>query len=505
MKKKILALFLAATMTVGMGMTVFAEGGNYSITINQIQNTTAKHTYEAYQIFSGVYDSATGKLSDVDWGANVDAANGVTYKGTTYMNASDLAEVLTTETDARDFATVIADYITGTPAATETEESAGAGVTLTGLKDGYYFVKDKDNSLDGSSDSYSRYIIEIAGNDVEATAKADVPSTEKKVTDVNDTTNTMSEWQDSADYDIGDAVPFQFSSTIVDNIDEYQNAYIYTFHDIESKGLTFNEDSVTMTVGGDEYTDFTVVTETEDGCTFEIVTGDLRGVAKAGDTLVVSYTSTLNENANIGSLGNTNKMYLEYTNNPNGDGTGKTPEDTVIVFTYQVRVDKVAEKEDGEPLVGAEFTLEKNVNGTWEFVDCIELTEENAETATFTFRGIDDGEYRLQETKTPAGYNTISDEYVYFTVVANHVAVSDAPSLESLSGNMKDGLVGSYTFVRESDNEDTLATKIINKSGSILPSTGGIGTTIFYIVGVVCVLGGGAVLFTRKRMSREEI
>lgn len=507
MKKKILALLLAATMTIGMGMTTFAAEGNYSITINQIKDATAVHTYEAYQIFTGVFDTETKKLSDVEWGANINLNGGVSYKGNTYTVASELADVLSNETDARDFSLVIASHITGAPQATATEVTAGAGVTLSGLKDGYYLVKDKDGSLNGADDSYTRYIIQIAGTDVATDAKADVPSTEKKVVDTNDSTGETTGWQDSADYDIGDEVPFQFSSTIVSNIAMYVEPYVYTFHDVESAGLTFNPASVSITVGGAAYTDFTVVTNPTDGCTFEIVTGDLRNIAKAGDKVVVNYTATLNNAAVIGKVGNTNKMKLEYSNNPNGEGTGFTPEDTVIVFTYQVRVDKVAESENGAPLVGAEFTLEKynKAADKWEFVDCVELTEENAETATFTFKGIDDGSYRLAETKTPTGYNTISDEYIYFTVVANHVAVADAPTLESLTGDVVDGLVGSYTFVRELENNDTLATKIVNKSGSILPSTGGIGTTIFYVVGVVCVLGGGAVLFTRKRMSREEI
>lgn len=517
MKKNILALMMAAVLTMGMSVTAYAEETvpaqeSYSITIGQIENATEKHTYEAYQIFKGDLLEKDGKkiLSNIEWGDNIDIKDGVEYKGNTYgeKDAAKLAEALSKESDAEEFAKVIAEHIFGDPKATATEAEVGQGVTLSGLEDGYYFVKDKDESLDGAADSYSRYMIQIAGTDVTVTAKADVPSTEKKVKDINDTTGEGTDWQDSADYDIGDVIPFQFSSTIVANIDKYVDPYIYTFHDVESAGLTFNENSVSMTVGGEEYTDFTVVTNPTDGCTFEVVTGDLKGVAKAGDKIVVEYTSTLNENAVIGATGNTNKMHLEYSNNPNGEGTGETPEDTVIAFTYKVVVNKVSDTVvDGknQPLVGAEFTLEKKLeDGTWKAIDCIELTEENADpTAIFTFEGIDDGEYRLQETKTPEGYNTISDEYVYFTVTADHTVLSDSPQLVSLNGNTATGLVGTYTFAA-TEKMDELATTIENKSGSLLPSTGGMGTTIFYVLGGILVIGAGVVLFTRKRMSVEE-
>ena len=522
MKKRILALMMAAVLTMGMSMTAFAAEG-YSITINQIENATEKHTYEAYQIFKGKLAEDNKTLSNIEWGENVDYSAGVTYKGVTYTEASALAEALKEETDAKDFASTIAEYIIGAPKATATEDEPGSGVTLSDLPDGYYFVKDKDGSLDGDADSYSRYMIQIAGNNVNVTAKADVPSTEKKVKDKNDTEDTETEWQDSADYDIGDAIPFQFSSTIVKNIADYKNPYVYTFHDEECKGLTFNND-VTMTVGGITYTDFTVVTEgLTDGCTFEVITGDLRKVAQPGDKVVVNYTSTLNENAVIGSVGNRNKMKLKYTNNPNGDGTGETPEDEVIVFTYKVVINKV--DENNKPLAGAEFTLFKKYTDGYKEVKKLSATPLDAEgneltvdengiatdkagnvkeiaSYTFSFKGLDDGQYKLEETTTPDGYNTMDP--VEFKVVATHTNDGDENPLQltDLNGNPVDGSID-LGFTAKID-DGSLNADVVNKQGSLLPSTGGIGTTIFYVIGGILVIGAGVILFTRKRMSVED-
>lgn len=495
MKKRLFALFLAAAMTLGMSMSVFAAEeptpGNYSITVGQIANATTQHTYEAYQVFVGDL-SKDGKLSNVTWGANVTGP--VTFNGVEYKTAADLAKGLE-GADAAAFAQAVT--LTGAPVATATETAVGSGVVFSGLQAGYYIVKDQEGSLTGENDSYSQYMVQVVGN-VNVTAKADVPSTTKKITDINDSTGTVEALQDSADYDIGDDIPFQFESTIVNNIANYKNAYVYTFHDKESAGLTFNKDSVKMTVDGKDYTAFTVNTNTADGCTFEIVTGDLKGVAKQGDKVVVTYTSKLNENAVVGAAGNPNEMYLEYSNNPNGEGTGKTPVDKVIAFTYKVVVEKVDEKQ--QPLAGAEFALQKKVGEEWVTLELVK----NTEGTVFTFTGLDDGEYQIMETATPSGYNTISDKAIPFTVVAQHDKDSADPKLTSLTGEVKSGLVGTYVFAPDKE-AGALTSKIVNQSGAILPSTGGIGTTIFYIIGIVLVCGAGAILFVRKRMGNEEV
>lgn len=489
MKKKILALLLAATMALGMSMTVCAAATK-SITITAPANANEAHTYGAYQIFTGDLTEDGKTLSNIQWGANIAEGTAVTYNGTEYAKAAELAKALSDETDAKAFATAIASYITGSPVATKTQASATDTVQFD-LAPGYYLIKDESALTD---DAFSRYMIQLAA-DVTVTAKADKPSTQKKIQDVNDSTGETTDWQDSADYDIGDEIPYQFTSTIVANIADYEDPYVYTFHDKQSAGLTFNADSVSVTVNG-VAVPFTVDTNTADGDTFDVVTGDLRSVAKPGDVVEVLYTATLNSDAIIGSAGNPNTMYLEYSNNPNGEGTGKTPEDTVIAFTYTVEVDKVDEK--GEPLSGAEFALEKLVNGEWVVLELVA----NDDKTVFTFKGLDDGNYRISETKTPAGYNTISDKYVPFVVTAQHEVLADMPQLTDLTGNVESGLVGEYKFVADK-TPGTIVTSIVNQSGSILPSTGGIGTTIFYIVGLILVCGACIVLFVRKKMSAE--
>lgn len=514
MKKKLFAFILAAAMTLGMSMSVFAAEdpaptGNYSITVTPQSEATVTHVFDAYQVFYGDLSKKGDTLSNIHWGSGISGE--FVFKGEKYSTAVDgdaarLAKVLSTEQDAKDLAESVTftNVVAGSAEGVVTKNDDGTytrnNAVIQNLAAGYYIVKDRDGSLDGKNDSYSNYMVQVVGN-ATVTAKADVPSTQKKVKDVNDSTGEATDYQDSADYDIGDAIPFQFSSTVVSNIDAY-SSYVYTFHDKEDAGLTFNKDSVVVKLGdttlNSNYTVNVTDSETE---TFSVAVDLKAAGAKAGQVVTVEYTSTLNEKAVIGAVGNKNKMYLEYSNNPNGDGTGKTKEDVVIVFTYKVDVNKF--DENNEPLTGADFSVEKKLaNGSWKVL----TVEKNTSGDVFTVKGIDDGEYRLKETVTPNGYNTISDKYVYFTVTAEHDVLSDSPALKSLTANAhavdaNEALVGTYKFLAQ---EGTLSTGIVNQSGAILPSTGGIGTTIFYIVGGLLVVVAGSVIFVRKRMSREE-
>ena len=337
--------------------------------------------------------------------------------------------------------------------------------------------------------------------DVTITPKADVPEFEKKVEDTNDTTGETSDWQDSADYDIGDRVPFQLKGTVADNYDDYK-VYQFIFHDQESDGLTFDASSVKVYVDGSEITtDFRVESPTEDGHTFDVIFDNLKTIDSVhnGSVITVKYESTLNENAVIGSAGNPNTANLEFSNNPNneqGGETGETPDDTVIVFTFKTIINKV----DGEnqSLTGAEFTLEKKIKDDtaeggfrWEAVAVVK----DDKGTEFTFSGLDDGDYRLTETVTPAGYNTIAP--IEFTIIAEHDASSDNPTLASLNGN---ATTGEITFT-SNISDGSLSADVVNQSGATLPETGGIGTTIFYSVGGLLVVVAGILLITRKRMS----
>lgn len=512
--KKLASLLLALVMVLSLAVTAFAdEPTTYSITIN---NSTAGHTYEAYQIFTG--DLATNEagnkvLSNIVWGSGVSEA-GQTALG----DAAAKAETLKTEADAKAFAKAVAPYLT-TAAGSANTVTDGKYV-ISGLAAGYYLVKDQDGSLTGDNDSYTEYIIQVVGN-VTATPKSDVPKVQKKVKDINDSTDTTeTDWQDSADYDIGDSIPFQLKATLANNVSSY-TTYKVVFHDTLSKGLTYNNDAKVY-IGDTETNGFTVTaTVNADGgtTTLTVSCDDVKALGAGNSSVItVEYTVKLNENAVLGSAGNPNEVYLEYSNNPNksengNNETGETPKDVVIVFTYKTIINKV--DSENAPLTGAAFKLEKLIKGkdgaagTWTTVK--EFTVDET-TTSFTFSGLDDGQYKLTETKTPAGYNTIDP--IYFVIEATHDVTADAPTLKTLNAYLTDANGNKQTEMKdgESVNIDlgavdltagSITTTVVNKSGSELPSTGGIGTTIFYVLGSVLVIGAAVLLVTKKRMSTK--
>lgn len=488
--KKLFGFFCAFALILGMNVIpASAEGTTYSITIN---NSTEGHTYEAYQIFTGDLAEKNGQkvLSNIVWGSSVSEA-GKTALG----NAAAKAETLKKEADAEAFAKEVAPYLT-TAAGSANSVTDGKYV-ISGLAAGYYLIKDQDGSLTGDNDSYTEYIVKVVGN-VEQKPKSDVPTVEKKVKDINDSTDdAMTDWQDSADHDIDDSVPFQLKATLANNVSSY-TTYKVVFHDTLSKGLKYNNDAKVY-IDGKETNGFTITpTENEDGTTTLTVScNDVKALGAGNSSVItVDYTATLNGNAVIGSAGNPNKVKLEYSNNPNksesgNNETGNTPEDVVVVFSYKVIVNKKDDK--GNSLTGAEFTLEKYNKSTNEW-KAIAVVKNEAGT-TFTFSGLDDGNYRLTETKTPAGYNTIDP--IEFTITAEHSLELADPALISLSGN---ATTGEPTFTSNT-TEGSLSADVVNRAGATLPETGGMGTTLFYVAGAGLVLVAVVLLITRKRMN----
>lgn len=489
--KKLLAIAVSAMMILATLTTVFAAD-NY--TISAPKGST--HTYKVFQIFTG--DLADGVLSNVKWGKNGTGTPGEAVDQTVL---DELAALDANASDTTKLETI-------TQYASIDDTSAYGEVTAESplsAPAGYYLIKDKDNSVTGD-DAYTLYIVQVVG-DVTITPKSDTPEFQKKVKDTNDSeANSTTDWQDSADYDIGDAVPFQLKGTVADNYADYDH-YYFAFHDKEEDGLTFNADSVKVSVDGVEITEgYAVVTNTTDGCTFEVVFQDLKTIesVRAGSVITVEYTSTLNEHAVLGSQGNVNQAKLEFSNNPNsewnGEGkpeTGETPWDNVIVFTYKVVVNKVDSQNNA--LTGAGFTLyKKDANGNYVAIG----TELKGEAlTTFTWTGLDDGDYKLEETTTPAGYNSIAD--ITFTVTADHTITWENQArtsiLTSLSGTAASGEI---TFTPDI-SAGSLTTTVQNKKGSTLPETGGIGTTIFYALGGILVVGAGVLLVTKKRMGSQ--
>ena len=405
-------------------------------------------------------------------------------------------------------------------------------------------MKNKDNSLTDSNDFYTAYIMQVVG-DVTVKPKGDKPHVDKKIKEGDQLVDTN-------EASIGDKVSYVATSQVPDmsNYDKY----FFIMNDTMSKGLDFNND-VNITIDGktlNKGEDFEVVsTKNGDGTTsIRIVFKDFIKYKEQKDAKIeVSYSATLNKDAEIGTNPNTNKIDLEYSNNPNynykgenepqpGEPTGKTPEIETETYTTELTVKKTDAK--NQILRGAEFTLTgngvnvvlvteskfvENANGdywklkdgtytttapeaatedkydstTTKYAEQTAITVKGAgqaeidvkgyvdpDTGEITFTGLGAGDYTLTETVTPNGYNTIAP--IEFKISF------DAGTKKFDSDNEAIKLQG----------DNTLYTTVINKSGAELPSTGGIGTTIFYVVGGLLVVGAGIVLVTKKRMGKAE-
>ena len=484
----------ASTATAVEGETATAVKTSYTISFP----TDAKyqgHTYEVYQIFTGDFDGKV--LSNVKYGENGTKTAGTEVTAEELKQLTDVNVEGKTDQEKLDVIKTFAKLETPVATLTKTDTSYAAAP-------GYYLIKDKDDSVSGN-DANTLYITKVVG-DVAISPKSDVPSFEKKVKDTNDSTGETSDWQDSADYDFGDKVPFQLKATLPSNYADYKTYYL-AFHDVEETGLSFNADSVKVAVDGKavDAANYTVkTTGLTDGCTFEVVFTDLKtavAAAKAGSVITVDYTSTLTKQAVLGNQGNVNKAKLQFSNNPNSEQggestpTGETPWDNVIVFTYEVVVNKV--NENKKALKGAAFKLEKKLNGGTT-TPVKEFTA--GEDTSFTFSGLDDGDYILTETATPAGYNTIKP--ITFTVTAEHniewTTGERVDVLTKLNGNAASGEI---TFTADLP-AGSLTTNVVNVKGSNLPSTGGMGTVLLYVAGIaVFVLAGATLVMALRRRN----
>ena len=583
--KRLMAVMFALTLTLGMGTRVYAEGtaeGPYTITINKNSTDKAAHTYGAYQIFKGDLKeegegtTKTTVLSNIQWGDNVTPATLITnLKGidafkdlAVNASAATVAKAISDANLAKDsdgakaLADAIAASVTSPKGTAEIAADATSG-TITGLPAGYYVVKDTA-AVSGEGAS-TRYILEVVSN-VTVTEKASIPTVIKKVKEKNDSEaaaegTNPTDWQDGADYDIGDYVPFKITGKTADRADEYYKYHV-TFIDDQSEGLDAPK-QFKITVLGEE---LTLANEAEAtatvtvkkikitasivaaGADFQIKVafentdneGKTEGFVKLGDAvksqdIVVEYTSKLNESAVIGTPGNPNEVNMKFSNNPNltdDSEEGETPKDKVVVFTYEIKALKVEPTSDAaidqaayealsdaqkaeyvkvgdkyqktQALSGAGFTLYKKVGS-----DYVQVGEEITGKTTFEFKGTDAGEYKLVETTVPGGYNKADD--IEIKVEATYNTDSADPKLTSLTVSPDTaGFVVESTSTTTGEGDDAVTTttysgnivgKILNQKGSTLPSTGGIGTTIFYVLGGLLVAGAGIVLVARKKAA----
>ena len=535
--KTTLALLMAVLLLSGIAATACAQGEPLG------------HTYEAYQIFSGKNSTnpdpnATDPvLVDIDWGTGVDGAALLTA----LIGNSDFNPA--TPFDANTSAREIAEYLSQ-----QQDDDAvmlafgrlayqyrivGAGIpcenNVTPVDAGYYLVVDaSDLDSNPTHSAYNTALLQMTQKGPFTIAlKTSVPTLEKKVKDKNDSTDSdYSGWQDSADHDVNDIVPFQV--TVELGSLKYFKTYTLVLHDTLSSGLTLIQgDSnypVTLEcVQGQSRSAITNYTLSAVGTDITVTCKDVKPYTTEGVTnkIVLTYYARLNENCIIGSAGNPNDVYLEYSNNPNvpdylpdsssPDGYspnpdkpqsasyGQTPPDRVIVFTYKVTVNKV--DSNNQPLKGAKFELFKEVpnpdpNSTEKLYESLGEID-GTDATVFTWERIDDGNYKLVEKDAPAGYNKLED--VFFTVSADH-DVDDQqtnhpnnPMLISLSGNTTSGTV---TFTG-TESSGTVSSSVVNQSGVVLPETGEEGTRMLYILGSVLLLGGLVLIVTRKRVSGQ--
>ena len=585
--RKLTAVLLSLVMLLALVVPASAAE-NYSITIH---NDKTGHTYEAYQIFAGTVSSdeetngETGgpMLGDITWGSGVDgaallaalkAADEEKYGACT--TAADVAEALGTETataaDAAAFADIAAQHLTATVAGTATAPNDGGNYIIEGLPAGYYLVKDSLQEDDNQTGQVlSDYIVQVLGNVTMEPKDSDIPTLEKKVAEegkgnegkYNQDGGYGTYYNDVADWNIGDSVPFKLIASMPDaaEIAAY-DTYSYTFHDTLDPGLTLEqkagEDQTTFAIyfvntknedpraEGFQYLDaakydVNIVAETN---SFTIAIDDLKTlmVTTAGgqqipatnyDYIVIFYDAVLNANAEIGLPGNENTAYLEFSNNPNGDGTGRTEDDKVIVFTYELDGTKVDGKTQAA-LQNAKFVL---LNGAkseaamvvdgkvkeWvkvateaaaddvqmpeTYEGWLELNQQHngliltsAEGGTFKIAGLDDGTYFLREIQAPNGYNLLEED-------VQLVITADTENGQNWAGEPDQALTALNISVNDGVAQDgVLDTGIVNvtvrnNQGATLPETGGMGTTLFYIIGGLLVVGAGILLVVRIRMK----
>ena len=502
--KKIMALAIAMVMVLAMSVTAFADGETtkYSITIT----APAGHTYQVFQVFTGTPEN--GQLTGLKYGANAKGNTGAA------VSSTDLAALKTisgkTYNNDQEKIADLEQYVDmNNPVAEVASETA-----TVGLAPGFYVIKDTAGPVD---EGLSLYMFQVLDKNLTISAKSDKPSSVKKVQDKNDTTDTaLTGLQDSADYEIGDTIPYTLTFTLPSDYANFKKYYVQ-FYDTMDAGLTYNGNAkiyygASDTTGTDISAAFGTVGTA--GATLKYTINDLKTgtdaqkALQAGDVIKITYEAYLNDAAKTEYDGNKNTYYVNFSRNPNesGDGkpeTGKTPDDVNVVFTYKTVFEKV--DEDGNELLGADFTLYKKMkDGSKVEVTTLgglggkhPIKTSSATSNQFTFKGLDDGTYVLEETKVPDGYNQMPD--LEFTITAGHQIEADNPILETLTGT--DG--AEFTFSKIDVSHGTLTTSITNKSGAVLPSTGGVGTTMFYIVGAILAVGAGILLVTRRRMDAQ--
>lgn len=552
--KKVTAFFLAVVMILAMNCTAFAANDiPFPDVSTEKKADISEHTFTAYQIFKGEVDK-DGNLLKIDWGNGINAsaflralqgdsvfgegeANlfyGIQYdEKATNKSADAVARVM--KEWGSDIITKEDGETIGTPSensklarefarVADANRAAGTGKGKgENLDGGYYLVVDETQFTGDAEDTVRNLSFLQMGNNqpFNPVNKTDVPELEKKVKEKNDSDVTVTDkWGDVADYDIGDDVEFVLTGTLPSDYSSYKT-YKYVFHDTLNAALTLNAKSIKVYIDDTEIKEgFTVATEDIGEDSLRVTFDNLKEntAVTATSVIRVAYTAKLGD-ANVAFNKAENKAHLEYSNDPNHDGTGtpptgETPEDIVVVFSFKLVANKIGE--DGKELSGAGFTLykyNKESTATEEDAKYEIVGTEITNVTKFIFPGLDSGKYKLVETTVPSGYNKAED--MYFTIESTFdetnqkVTGLTIRAVTDKDGNEITDSKGEkvFTFTALGGDEtltDTLTSDIVNLKGILLPSTGGIGTTIFYVLGAILVVGAGVLLVVKKRMSKAE-
>lgn len=477
--KKLISILLVMAMALSMCVTAFAA------------DTAKDETYTAYKIFdatiSGSGDDQKVSYSIANgsaWLNDVQTYAGQTGKGLTLTaNAAGTGYVVTYDTDnfkAADFAAYLAGKTNG-KTADKTATGTNDGVTLTGLNDGYYLVTSSLGS-----------VCQLAtGGEITIVEKNTVPSITKKVWE-----DSTSSFADSATIDVSDTVKYQLTvntGTNDANLGTGVNGD-YVITDVLPAGFAYSADSIAVKVGEAAWTadtDYTVSYDTAaNKLTVTLKSAKVSTLAQNTDIVITYDAAVTAANATIGTTGNENTATVTYK--------AQSDSDTAKVYTYEIggtgegapftKVDGTTKK----ALKGVTFIL-SNSDGKFATVAEGYLTGWVVDKASATslvtdengaidVKGLDAGSYILTETATLAGYNLLTDT-ITVTIAEN----------------------GTVTYKLTSSNADAAATITVeNNTGSVLPTTGGMGTTLLYTVGILLVLGAGVTLVVRRRMGASK-
>lgn len=531
--KKLLAALLAVAMLCAMAVPAFAY---------DTEEVRAHHDFKAFQIFKGDVSEDNQKISNVEWGSIIHNSTdfltqlkaapiiGNEFNGAN--NAQDVLAVISTWHESDDnsiaFARFVCHYLYPTADADPQPYIPGGGdmVSIPEGGAGYYLVVDTTKFNDGEYyHAYNSFLLKVNKGkfNLQIKPKYVKPTVEKKVydNDINDISSAGG-WGSSADHAINEKFQFQLTATLPDSTNhayDYYDKYSVIFHDTLSDGITYDKDdeldSVVIKSNGNTYniTDsskYTIDTTDLESQNSFVVNIDVKACAKDagfdlndGATITVTYTAHLNDKAYVntagGSTSNINKVYLTYSNNPKDESSiGKTPESTpVYVYTYQLNNTKHQDTEKGPALEGACFRLYSDEACTdqsevqlyqkdgfyYPIKDVLgkEAVEmKSAANGTFNVKGLDAGTYYLKEITPPDGYSAC--KVIPVTIKADH-SRNDQVNLEG--SNLTNDIVN------------------IKAGGITLPSTGGIGTTLFYVVGGGLMVAAIVLLVTKKRMENK--